>query len=62
MTNPLNFQDLDQNQKGLREHVSVLIDDSIDIKVVESLGIDFLHGNASYDLRRHLDNILALVV
>ena len=56
------FFDLYLHQKSLKEHDSVLIDDSIDTKVVESLGIDFLHVNASYDLSRHLDNILALVV
>ena len=46
----------------MREHDSVLIDNNIDTKVVESLGINFMHGNASYDLRRHLDNILTLVI
>ena len=45
-------------QNGIREGESVLIDDSLDTRVVEDFGIDFLHVNETASLTEHLKGLL----
>lgn len=59
--NTSQFFNLYIQQNGLQLHDSVLIDDNLDTKVVETLGIDFLHVNSRDDLSGHLDDLLSLV-
>ncbi len=46
------------SQQGLKRGEAVLIDDSEDVRVVESLGIDFLHVNESATLSDHLEAMI----
>lgn len=45
-------------QNGIQPGQSVLIDNSLDIKVVEKFGIDFLHVNEAAPLTKHLRKLL----
>jgi len=45
-------------QNGIRQGESVLIDNSLDAKSVESFGINFLHVNEIDSLNKHLKDLL----
>lgn len=52
------FFSLYLRQNNLQPGEAVLIDDNQELKLVESLGIDFLHVNAAADLVDHLDDLI----
>lgn len=52
------FFSLYLQQNNLQPGEAVLIDDNQELKLVESLGIDFLHVNAAADLVDHLDDLI----
>lgn len=45
-------------QNSIARSESVLIDNSLDTKIVESFGIEFLHVNEASPLTRHLEDLL----
>jgi FMN phosphatase YigB (HAD superfamily) len=52
------FFSLYLRQNNIQPGEAVLIDDNQELKLVESLGIDFLHVNAVADLVHHLDDLI----